>query len=114
PHGTELRPRDASPLRGAGSRPEGRAHMTLPGRSALVVRRWTQTVLPPIVPLLVVAAATELAVRRCWVPSYLVPAPSKVLQTLFSRRDGGELLRAAGQTALAAFLGFAASAVLGQ
>ena len=44
--------------------------------------RWIGKVIPPLLPLIVVAALAEIAVRRGWVPAYLVPAPSKVLRSL--------------------------------
>jgi ABC-type nitrate/sulfonate/bicarbonate transport system permease component len=42
------------------------------------------SILPPLMPLVVVLIALELIVRMNWVPSYLVPAPSKVFTALFS------------------------------
>lgn len=51
--------------------------------------------------------------RAGWVAPYLVPAPSRVLATLTSARDGADLFRATGQTALASLAGFAASAGVG-
>lgn len=67
-------------------------------------------VLPPLLPLLVVGILAELAVQRGWVPRYLVPAPSIIAKTLLNEQD---LWRAAGETALAAGVGFALSALVG-
>jgi NitT/TauT family transport system permease protein len=55
--------------------------------------------------------ALEVGVRVLRVPRFLLPPPSDVFGTLV--REGGELWAAAAQTALTAFLGFAASAVFG-
>ncbi len=66
-----------------------------------------------MIPLVIIVVLAEVAVRREWVASYLVPAPSKIIATLVSSRDGPELFYATGQTALAALTGFAASAVIG-
>lgn len=67
-------------------------------------------VLLPLVPALLVAATVETLVRSGTLPAFLVPAPSAVARTLASEDD---LWFAAGQTALAAALGFVASAILG-
>ncbi len=75
--------------------------------------RWIQIAWPPMIPLIVLIAGAEIAVRSGMVPLYLVPPPSKVLATLFSQRDGGDLLDAASATAKAALAGFALSAVIG-
>src|SRR5215475_6192609 len=37
---------------------------------------FVRSAVPPLVPLVVVIAATEIAVKRGWVQSFLVPAPS--------------------------------------
>jgi NitT/TauT family transport system permease protein len=74
------------------------------------LRRLLPVVLPPLVPAIVVIAAVEALVRARAVESFLVPAPSKVAQTLVSEPD---VWRAAGETALAAGVGFVASAVVG-
>jgi NitT/TauT family transport system permease protein len=70
-----------------------------------------RNVLPPIVPAVIVTMATELAVRQGWVPSFLVPAPSSVVASLF--RDWPELWGATLNTANASLAGFAMSAVIG-
>jgi NitT/TauT family transport system permease protein len=72
--------------------------------------RRTQHVLLPLLPAIVVAGAAEALVRAGAVPSFLVPAPSKVAGTLTLADD---LWFAAAQTAAAAGLGFVASAVVG-
>ena len=64
----------------------------------------------PLVPLIVACAIAEMAVRRAWVPRYLVPAPSDVLRTL---RTDSDLWKATGETALASAAGFALSAAIG-
>jgi NitT/TauT family transport system permease protein len=73
-------------------------------------RVFLQTVVPPLVPLVVVALALELAVRVKWLPPYLVPAPSDVLTSLGRDRD---LWRAAADTAIASIVGFVASTFAG-
>jgi len=70
-----------------------------------------RNVLPPVVPFVVVTLVTELAVRQGWVPSFLVPAPSSVVTSLF--RDWPELWRATLNTAIASLTGFGMSAIIG-
>ena len=77
--------------------------MTLKGRLAL----W----LPPLLPLLLSLGAAELAVRFAWVPSYLIPAPSEVMQSLFD--DRAELAQAAWATLSSALIGLSMSFVGG-
>jgi NitT/TauT family transport system permease protein len=74
-------------------------------------RNFIRNVLPPIVPAVVVTATTELTVRQGWVPSFLVPAPSSVVASLF--HDWPELWGATLNTANASLTGFAMSAVIG-
>ena len=74
-------------------------------------RNFIRNALPPIVPAVVVTAATELAVRQGWVPSFLVPAPSSVVASLF--HDWPELWGATLNTANASLTGFAISTVIG-
>jgi NitT/TauT family transport system permease protein len=77
-------------------------------------RRVLRIVLPPLVPLVIALALAEMAVRASWLPAYLVPAPSRVLRTLFATgHDRADLWGALGQTTLAAAAGFAISAVAG-
>ena len=70
-----------------------------------------RNVLPPIVPMVVVTFAAEIAVRQAWLPAFLVPAPSSVIASMF--RDAPELWRATFDTAIAALVGFGMSAILG-
>jgi len=74
-------------------------------------RYFTRNVLPPIVPAVVVTLTTELAVRRGWVQSFLIPAPSQVIESLI--RDWPELWSAMLNTADASLAGFAMSIVIG-
>jgi len=74
-------------------------------------RYFTRHVLPPIVPAVVVTLTTELAVRRGWVHSFLIPAPSQVIESLI--RDWPELWSAMLNTADASLAGFAMSIVIG-
>ncbi len=41
-----------------------------------------KTILPPLIPLFVVAFTVEMLVRGGLVPGYLVPAPSAVLRVV--------------------------------
>jgi NitT/TauT family transport system permease protein len=74
-------------------------------------RALARAVLPPLVPLVVAVVAMEVIVRLEWVPRFLLPAPSRVAETLWVDREylGGKML----ETALAAVLGFGFSAVVG-
>lgn len=74
------------------------------------VRRLT-AVAPPMVVLVVGVIALETAVRVFGVREFLLPPPSKVLRTIAS--EGRELWPAAGETALAAAIGFTGSGVVG-
>jgi len=74
------------------------------------VKRWLKIILPPLLPVVVIVTALEVAVTREWVPAYLVPAPSKVIRVL--RREA-DMWSAARATTLAAIAGFAASALIG-
>jgi NitT/TauT family transport system permease protein len=72
---------------------------------------FVRNLLPPVVPFVVVTLVTELVVRRGWVPSFLVPAPSSVVTSLF--HDWPELWRATLNTAIASLTGFGMSAIIG-
>ncbi|HEY1233011.1 MAG TPA: ABC transporter permease [Candidatus Binatia bacterium] len=61
------------------------------------------SLLPPLLPLLVVMGVCELAVRSGWIPSYLIPAPSEVFRSLID--DRLELSIAAWTTLSSAFVG---------
>ena len=74
-------------------------------------RHFMRHVLPPMVPMVVVLLAAELAVRQAWVPSFLLPAPSSVITSIST--DWPELWRATLDTAIAALVGFVLSAVIG-
>lgn len=74
------------------------------------VRSILTSVLPPLVPAIVVAVALELLVRGGAIPPFLVPRPSKIVQTLFTDHD---VWSAAGRTGMAAGAGFVASAIVG-
>lgn len=67
--------------------------------------------LPPLLPLCLSLGAAEIAVRMVWVPSYLVPAPSEVMQSLLD--DRSELALAAWATLSSALAGLALSFVAG-
>lgn len=77
--------------------------MTIRGRFA----SW----LPPLLPLVLCLGTAEIAVRMAWVPSYLIPAPSEVLQSLLV--DRSELALAAWATLSSALAGLLLSFVAG-
>jgi NitT/TauT family transport system permease protein len=77
----------------------------------MIARNFIRYVLPPLVPLVVVMIVLEIVVRAGWVYSFLVPAPSQVIGSLY--RDWADLSRATWQTTSAALMGFAASTVVG-
>lgn len=72
---------------------------------------FARAVLPPVVTLMLVLLAWDLAVRAGWVAAYLLPPPLAVAGSL--REDWKELSAAATNTAIASFAGFAMSAVGG-
>ena len=74
-------------------------------------RRWFAAAAPPLLVFVIGIVALELGVRVFNVREFLLPPPSKVLKTVAA--EGAELWPAAGQTALAAAIGFAASTVFG-
>ena len=74
-------------------------------------RRWLAAAGPPLAVLVVAVVALEVGVKVFRVREFLLPPPSKVLNTIVA--EAPELFPAAGETALAASLGFAASAVFG-
>jgi NitT/TauT family transport system permease protein len=76
-----------------------------------VILRWLSAAGPPLAVLVIGIVALELGVRIFHVREFLVPPPSKVLRTILD--EGGELWPAAGGTALAASVGFAASTLFG-
>ena len=93
----ELRmdPRLGREMKAAAGRDGGRVKM----------RRW-RSVIPALIPLVVVTAAAELAVRYGLVKSYLVPAPSSVLRAMIESRE--ELVGALLTTSASALAGFLA------
>jgi NitT/TauT family transport system permease protein len=68
-------------------------------------------ILPPLIPLLLVIAITELAVRQGWIASYLVPTPTAVVRTLAA--DRAELTAAFLKTSTGALTGFLLSTLTG-
>jgi NitT/TauT family transport system permease protein len=74
-------------------------------------RTFSRRLLPPLVPFVAITLVTELAVRRGWVASFLVPAPSSVVTSLI--RDWPELSRATLNTTTASLTGFGLSAIIG-
>ncbi len=73
--------------------------------------RFRKTILPPLIPLVVIVIAAELVVREGIVKSYLLPTPTAVLQAMV--QDRAELGMAMLKTSAAAFLGFVASTLAG-
>ena len=67
--------------------------------------------LPPLLPLVISVGIAELAVRMAWIPSYLIPAPSEVWQSLLD--DRLELIRAGWATLSSALAGLLLSFVAG-
>src|SRR5512135_1551727 len=74
-------------------------------------RHFIRNVLPPLVPMIVALAGTEIAVRLSWIPAFLVPAPSSVFASIL--RDWPELGRATLDTTLASLIGFGMSIAIG-
>jgi len=70
-----------------------------------------KSAIPALIPLIVVTAAAEFAVRQGFVRAYLVPAPSSVLRAML--QDSNELLRAIAATSFSAVTGFLLSTVIG-
>jgi NitT/TauT family transport system permease protein len=77
----------------------------------MTAAKFWRSSLPPAMPLLVATTIAEIVVRAGWVPAFLVPAPSSVLQAIF--HDSRELWRATLDTAVASLIGFAFSVLLG-
>jgi len=75
------------------------------------MNKFTRNILPPLIPFIVITAAAELVVRTGWMPDWLIPAPSQVLQSI--SKDGRELTQASTTTALASLIGFGISASVG-
>jgi NitT/TauT family transport system permease protein len=66
---------------------------------------------PPLIPLLVLTAGSELLIRGGIIPGFILPAPSAVVAAV--ALNTRELLAALGRTALAASLGFLLSVAVG-
>ncbi len=65
----------------------------------------------PLVPAVVLIATLEGLCRTGWIPAYLAPAPSEVLQTFFTEFES--LRTAALETLAASLTGFVLAAILG-
>mgnify|MGYP000938768160 CR=1 FL=1 len=65
----------------------------------------------PLLPFSLLLILSEWAVKSNWIPRYLLPAPTEVLNVFFQESD--ELWRAALATGLSAFAGFTGSVLLG-
>ncbi len=74
-------------------------------------RHFMRNVVPPMVPMIAITLIAELAVREAWVPSFLIPAPSSVIRSIFY--DWPDLWRAALDTMMASAVGFVMSATIG-
>jgi NitT/TauT family transport system permease protein len=74
-------------------------------------QKFLRAALPPLAPLLIATAAAEFVVRAGWLPAFLVPTPSSVIQAMF--RDGSDLWTATLATATASIIGFGLSVTLG-
>ena len=75
------------------------------------VGRWLAAAGPPLAVLVAAIVALEEGVKVFGVREFLLPRPSTEFNTIV--RDGADLWPAAGETALAAVVGFAASAIVG-
>ncbi len=73
--------------------------------------RFVRAILPPITVFVVVAALAELIVRMCNVPPYMFPAPTAVFVAITEKR--ADLMQSLLNTAEAALIGFALSAIIG-
>jgi NitT/TauT family transport system permease protein len=73
--------------------------------------RFIRSVLPPLVPFVVITVVAEVIVKTGLVPSYLVPAPSDVLRSI--GKDWSDLGSALGETTVASLVGFSISVVCG-
>ncbi|HVR29770.1 MAG TPA: ABC transporter permease [Thermoanaerobaculia bacterium] len=74
-------------------------------------RRLLRAALPPLVPLLALTLAMEIAVRSGWVPAFLVPAPSTVARTLHDEAASFRALTL--ETTTASLAGFGLSVAAG-
>jgi len=76
-----------------------------------VSTRRLRFIIPALIPLVVVTAGAELAVRFGVVKGYLVPAPSAILRAMFESRE--ELVGALLTTSASALVGFLLSTIAG-
>jgi NitT/TauT family transport system permease protein len=72
--------------------------------------KWAWTILPPLLPAIVIAVTLELLVRKGVVLSFLVPAPSEVWHALLHEED---LWVSIYWTSVATLAGFGISALAG-
>jgi NitT/TauT family transport system permease protein len=70
-----------------------------------------KTLLPPLIPLIVISLLAEFLVREGFVRAFLVPAPSSVLRALIDNRL--ELVQGLLATSAGALAGFLMSAITG-
>jgi NitT/TauT family transport system permease protein len=70
-----------------------------------------KSLVPPLLPLVLIVAFLEVAIRHGLISSFILPKPTDVVSVLFVDRD--ELIAALLQTSEAAFAGLAASLLLG-
>ncbi len=70
-----------------------------------------RTILPPLIPFIVITAAIEALVRGGLVKSYILPAPSAVFRAVIENRE--QLAQAMLKTSGSALLGFALSTLAG-
>jgi NitT/TauT family transport system permease protein len=75
------------------------------------MNRFLRSILPPLIPFVLITLGTEMLVRAGWVRAYLVPAPSSVIRSIGD--NWRELLQAMLSTAMASLIGFAISSSLG-
>jgi NitT/TauT family transport system permease protein len=73
--------------------------------------RALKAAIPALIPLLLVVLGVEAAVRGGLVKSYLVPAPSSILEVMLN--DRAELMQAFFKTSASALAGFAMSTAAG-
>jgi len=77
------------------------------------MNRLLRAIFPPLVPLLFVIIAMELATRWNLVPPYLIASPSAIVRVMADKRHGADLMAAAWDTTRGASVGFAISTILG-
>jgi NitT/TauT family transport system permease protein len=75
------------------------------------VNRILSRIGPPLIPLLIVIAAMELAVRQGWIAAYLVPTPTAIVRAIVDSR--AELGTAFLKTSTGALTGFLLSTLCG-